>query len=603
MKKVISAFAYLAELKDVLLTVNGRVWNIDPLYAVYSWVSEAFYYVNNIAPLILTVVGVGYIIETPKPSWTVVLLGIGAFAAYMAIRNIAGSWASERRRVFDHLLSTELNLSHVEHLAKLDLGRLVDPAFIGLVHMVETRGRSSIQSLWNAQKNILSAMGGILISVVVLLTFDWIIGLIAVLMALPTIFKRWFAEQKRRELNEKEELVCRQRNEVRDMIASPNKAVLTRLLKLTKMFFGRYSELTDVLKNNVLVIARFERRWDVLVAIVTLLCVVAFGLYFSSGLVEGRYTLAEIGIILGSLRIVTIAVQEFGWAFGQMAQERKDYQYLMDFFQTGPLVDESFCSWVTFHNAPTLKLVRVGFSYPRQTKKVIDDLSLTIIAPGEKIAVVGPNGCGKTTLLRLISKVYNVSEGKLWADNRLLTAILQEAWICHVVMMTQVVSLPGMEIVRAITGGQLEDVDHSRLQKALDFSGSSIIVEELELGLNTWIGEEWPCGKGFSTGERQRFALAAAFYRILDRNVFIAMFDEPTANCDTQTKLKFYQTLAEAPELQDKTVLVSLHDPLYLRFFGRVIQLEAGKLVNDLRGKEEIASYQNEISMSLAQDL
>lgn len=603
MKRVISTFAYLAELRSILVNVNRQMWKIDPLYVVYSWISEAFFYLNNITPLIITVIGVDYMIRTPQPSWTVVLLGIGAFVVYMVIKTVVGSLASARRRVFDHLLSTELKLRHVEHLAKLDLGRLVDPEFIKLAHMVETRGRTSVQALWIAQQNFLSGVGGVVMSVAILLAFDWIIGVLAFFIAMPTIAKRWFAEQKRRELNEKEELIHRQREEIHDTITNPNKATLSRLLKLTKLFFGRYLELTEVLKNNVLIVARFEKRWDLLVGIVTFVCVAIFGLYFSSGLVEGSYSLTDIGIILASLRGVTFAVHTFGWSLGQIAQERKDYQYLLDFFQTGPLVDESGCTWVTFQKTPVLEFARVGFFYPGQTKKVIDDFSATIM-PGEKVAIVGPNGCGKTTLLRLLSKVYALTQGALLADSYSLATILQEAWVSHVVMMTQAASLPGMEIIRAITGGELKNADHVRLKKALEFSGASMIVKELEHGLDTWIGQEWGFqGKGFSDGERQRLALAATFYRLLDGNVLIAMFDEPTANCDAETKLKFYRTIAESPELKSKTVLVSLHDPLYLQFFDRVIQLESGKLVNDLWGKEDIESYQHKISMSLAQDL
>ena len=602
MKTLLTVTGYFWELKAILAAVNRQVWVIDPLYVAYSWVAEAFTYLVGIAPFIFAFIGIGYIIETPEPSWTVVLVALCAFSAYLAAKSILESWAYARRSLFDNLLSTSLELEHVKHLAVLDLGRLVDPAFIKLAQLAESRGRSSVRNLWGSQKDFIGAAVAVVVSASVLLALDWVIGIIAILMAVPTIAKRWFSEHKRRQLDEMETLVRRQRSEFNDAIANPQIAVLTRLLKLTKHFFARYTQLTGILKENVYLLAQFQKRWDLLVGLTTLVCVAVFGFYFSSGLVEGRYALREIGFIIGSLRVITYAIQDLGWAFGRIGQERKDYQYLEDFLQTKPMVDESGCKPIVLVNTPALKFKSVTFAYPGQTKNVIDGLCVAI-GPGETVAFVGPNGCCKTTLLRLISKVYTVPQGGIWADDYSLDGVLQESWLRHVVMITQAASLSGMEIVRAITGVELAQADHGRLKKALAFAGADAIVGELDLGVNTWIGEEWPSGRGFSTGERQRFILAAAFYQLLCPEVFIAMFDEPTANCDAETKARFYQALTHAPEFAEKTVLVSLHDPLYLHFFDRVLQFESGRLVNDLRGTEEIEAYRSNISLALAQDL
>ncbi len=602
MKSFFTVVCYLSELKAILATVNRQVWSIDPLYVAYSWIAEATSYLTSIAPFIFVVVGIGYVVETSEPSWNVVMWGIGIFAAYICVKSVVESWAHERRSIFDNLLSTHLKLLYVQHFTMLDLGRLVDPVFIKLARMAENRGRSSVRMLWESQKDLVGATVGVMVSIVALLTLDWVIGVLAIFMAAPTIAKRWFSEHKRRELDEMETLVHRQRNEVHDAIADPRVAVLTRLLKLTKHFFGRYSELTDVLKLNICILARFQRNWDLFVSLTMLVCVIVFGLYFSSRLVARHYSFTEIGVIIGSLRLITNAIQEFGWSFGRLGQERKDYQYLEDFFQTRPMVDESGCKPIVLTSAPTLELDGVEFAYPGQIKKVIEQLSL-VIHPGQKVAFVGPNGCGKTTLLRLIARVYASSQGIILADQYDLAKVLQESWLEHTVMVTQAATLSGMEMVRAITGSELAKADQCRLAKALEFAGADAIVSELELGLNTWIGEEWPDGKGFSTGERQRLVLAAAFYRLLESDVFIALFDEPTANCDAETKARFYQAIAEAPEFSGKTVLVSLHDPLYLQFFDRVIQLDSGKVVNDLQGKDEIEAYRYNIGLALAKDL
>ncbi|HXY90007.1 MAG TPA: hypothetical protein VEH75_05240, partial [Xanthobacteraceae bacterium] len=133
--------------------------------------------------------------------------------------------------------------------------------------------------------------------------------------------------------------------------------------------------------------------------------------------------------------------------------------------------------------------------------------------------------------------------------------------------------------------------------------GADEVVTALPEGMRTWIGEQWPAGRGFSSGQLQRLALAGAFYRFLDPRVFIGIFDEPMANCDVETRTRFYQSISKAPEFGAKTVLMSLHDPLYLQHFDRVLLLEGGAIAKDLRGHGEIVGYREQIAMTLAGDL
>lgn len=85
--------------------------------------------------------------------------------------------------------------------------------------------------------------------------------------------------------------------------------------------------------------------------------------------------------------------------------------------------------------------------------------------------------------------------------------------------------------------------------------------------------------------------------------MFVGVFDEPTANCDAEMKSRFYGALTNTPEFKDKTIVVCLHDPLYLPFFNRVIHVEDGRVVKDLRTTPEIEAYMKDIALSLSVDL
>lgn len=597
--------SYVSDLWSVLREARHQAYAINWMYVVWGWLTGIFSAIFSIIPFVIAMLGFGYLAQVghlgKDLNENLVVIAVFGYCAYLATDHIIRALVDEMHSVFRSTLTHSLECKQKDHVATLDRGRLLDPKFIELSKMVESRGLSSIGSLWNAQKDLLASAIGFAISMVILLATNWMIGALAFLVAMPSIVKRWIAEQRRRQLDEAETSTRRKRDEAYGAISSPKMAPLTRALNLVEPMVKLFRTLSEVLIFHVRMLARFERKWDVLVSLIAIGFLALLGWYFVDQILSGQLGFVQMAIVVASARLAIRTVSEFGWSIGSIGHLRRDYQYWSDFFNTKPLVDESHCRDVIFHNTPRLLLNDVKFSYPEQQGLVLQGCSFSI-SQGEKMALVGRNGCGKTTLLELLCRTYVPVEGAMLADYHPLDTITQKSWMRHVVMAPQGALLPGMEISRAMTGDVLADAG-PRLQRALELANAQSIVGSLPLGLKTFIGQEWPDGKGFSAGERQRLLLAAVFYRLLDPEVFIGLFDEPTANCDAETKAIFYQALAKAPEFAEKTIVVSLHDPLYLRFFDRVIHLDHGVVANEMRGEEEIVDYQKEIAWSLAGDL
>ncbi len=597
-----AAVRLLEDARDTLVTTNRLVAGIDPLYVRLMWAGSASGSLRQLG--LFTLVGgfLGHVVNAVAISWPTVIAGIAAYLAYRLAETTASALLRLRTKRFELDLGNLMEERMLGKLAALDLGRLLDPAFIELQRLARIRGVGAIPRLWESERALVGAVVGLLAGSLVLLGLDPIIGVLAVATAGPMILRDWLIEAKRRELDEAETLTLRKKYEVEHALVSPRSGLRSRLWKLVVPYHEYLRQLVAEVRRNALALARFDRRWNLIAGLVEVAMVAILCGYFASGLVEGKYSYLQLGMIGGSLSMLVSGVHRFGASLSELEHERLDYAYFTRVLETEPLIDEHASSDVALARTPALAVEDVSFAYPSTGIPVLTGCSVTI-PPGEKVGLVGRNGSGKTTLLRLIAKVYVPACGSIRIDGHEIQTIRQQSWLNHVLMATQDLELPGMDMARALTGLVGDAVDQDRMAAALVFSGADDVVAALPEGMQTWIGEQWPGGRGFSTGQLQRLALAGAFYRFLDPRVFVGIFDEPMANCDVETRTRFYHSISKAPEFTHKTVLMSLHDPLYLQHFDRILLLEGGTVAKDLRGHDEIVRYREHIAMTLAGDL
>lgn len=582
--------------------VNRIVAKIDSLYVKITWAGSVVRSLQQLG--FYTIAGglLGRIVEKFSVDWVMIVVGLVAYLFYKFSETIVYAAFVLRARRFELALVDQIEEQMLTKMASLDLGRLLDPSFIALNNLAQTRGAQSIFSLWKAQRELIGSILALGAGSLLLIGLDPVIGALAILAAGPKILRDWFLEAKRRELEEQETLTRRKKQEVIQALTSPRAGLRSRLWKLVGPYQAYFRDLAAELRENGLVIARFDRRWTLIVGIVEASTIAMLCGYFASELLGGKYTYIQMGAIVGSLSMLVSGVHQFGSSIAQLEHANLNYGYLCRMLATEPLVDETNTKDFELVDVPELIIDNVHFSYPSTGIQVISGCSFTL-RPGEKVALVGRNGSGKTTLLRLISKAYLPTEGAIWIDQHEIRSIRQQSWLNHMLMATQELELPGMDAARALTGQLADEIDKDRMAVALKYSGSDDLMAMLPDGMKTWLGEQWPSGRGFSTGQLQRLALAGAFYRFLNPRMFLGIFDEPMANCDVETRAHFYRSISKAPEFAQKTILMSLHDPLYLQHFDRVLLLVGGKVVKDLREREEIADYRERIAITLMEDL
>ncbi|MEU9668722.1 thiol reductant ABC exporter subunit CydD [Streptomyces bobili] len=202
--------------------------------------------------------------------------------------------------------------------------------------------------------------------------------------------------------------------------------------------------------------------------------------------------------------------------------------------------------------------------YPGRSADAVSDVSFTV-APGETVALVGPSGVGKSTLLNALLGFVRPAEGRVRVGGTDLTDIDLEQWRSRIAWVPQHPHLYAGTIAENVRLAR-PDADDVAVRRALVDAGALEFVDALPAGAGTVLGED---GAGLSAGQRQRLALARAF--LADRPVLL--LDEPTAALDGETEAEVVAAVRRLAA--GRTVLLVVHRPALLAVADRVVRLEA----------------------------
>ena len=216
-----------------------------------------------------------------------------------------------------------------------------------------------------------------------------------------------------------------------------------------------------------------------------------------------------------------------------------------------------------------IEFAGVSFSYPHGNRPAVDRIGFAI-APGEKVALVGATGSGKSTLTHLLLRIHQPQAGTISLDGHDIQRYRLEALRRAIGLVTQEILLFDASVAENVAyPAQGDDIDRDRLHRALVAAGIDDMVAGLADGVDTLIGER---GTRLSGGERQRLSIARAFYK--DAPVLI--LDEATSSLDSITEEKIRAAIDSL--LRGRTALIIAHRFATVSSADRIVMLEHGRI-------------------------
>ena len=224
--------------------------------------------------------------------------------------------------------------------------------------------------------------------------------------------------------------------------------------------------------------------------------------------------------------------------------------------------------------APGIRFEDVGFRYPKKDVWALRHLSLDIAA-GDSIALVGENGAGKTTFVKLLAGLYEPSEGRILLDGRDLKDYAPEALRKRFGVLFQDFNKYQLKLGENIGLGSIEHLsDEARITRAAERGGAAELVDTLAGGLDAALGHWFEKGSELSGGQWQKVALARAFMR---EDADILVLDEPTAALDAQAEHAVFERFRELAKGRS-TIVISHRFPT-VRMAKTILVLEHGQII------------------------
>lgn len=235
---------------------------------------------------------------------------------------------------------------------------------------------------------------------------------------------------------------------------------------------------------------------------------------------------------------------------------------------------------------PSIRFEEVGFSYPGTGLDVLDGLDLEIRS-GEKLAIVGLNGAGKSSLIRLLTGLQSPTRGRITVDGKEIPADELPRWWQRVAVVFQSPTHYGLSVEDNVRLGAMHSQENrDAIAKALKRAGAEGFVAGLPKGAETVLSKAFRGGVDLSGGQWQKIALARALYKA-DQGAGLILLDEPTAHLDVQAELDVFRTLIDT--VGDRTLVLISHRFATVRHADRIVVLSEGRIAEQGTHNELLA--------------
>lgn len=391
--------------------------------------------------------------------------------------------------------------------------------------------------------DIISAFINVVATLIIVCTYKWWLGIVTLMLLIPFMLYNKKRTERKLQMEEEQLRDNRKKDYYRDVFFNDNVQFEVKLNNIGSYFIGKYKEtwrklykinkIEDV-KHNIIntLIMIVNVSSEFLVLTVSVLDVVNKHI----GIGDLQYNLSMVSRLRSQSQLLMNKVNKF-------LNDNTRLIELQEFMDIEPEVEKS--GTLKPSNNPKIEFCNVSFRYPNAEQYVLKDCSFTI-DPHEKIGLIGLNGAGKSTIIKLMFRFYDPEKGCIKLDGidlkeydiyavRKVFGVLFQDYVTYCLPLREIIALSDFD----------ERFNDEKLKKACDISGASEVIKDWENGYDSVLGRYYADnGKDLSGGQWQLVGLARAYFK--DSEYMI--LDEPSAALDPISEDRIFEQLYHLSE-------------------------------------------------------
>jgi ATP-binding cassette subfamily B protein len=566
--------------------VLGIVWKAGPTVVLLGVVFRVLTALLPIGLLAISKLIVDRIVQVvshhqqiPRTLWWLVL-------AEFALAAI-GSMLARTLDYFDTLLADKytryVSIEVMRHAAGLDLSAYEDPIFYDRLERARVQATDRLGMIQSLGRLLQQTVTTLSLSISIVYFSPWLL-LILIAGVVPAFLGESHFAFLEYAKNFRQTPVRRHLDYLRILGGSKEAAKELKLFGLGSFLTARFAQLSnEIYRENVELAGRRLRVGALLTVLGTL------GYYTAYVWVIWRTALGELSIgtlyfLAGAILQASNNIQQIFSTASSIADQALFLTDLLAFFEMQPTIR----SKPNALPAPRpvmrgFEFRDVSFEYPGTTRLVLDRLNFTL-RPGERVALIGENGEGKTTIVKLLTRLYDPTGGRILLDGVDLRDYDIEDLYREVGVIFQDFMRYEMTARENVGVGRIEDLDDTeRVISAARKSLADEVIARLPGGYEQMLGRRFHEGVDLSGGEWQRLALARAYLR----DAQLLILDEPTAALDARSEYEVFARFAELTE--GKMTLFISHRFSTVRMADRIIVLANGRIAEEGNHQQLIA--------------
>ncbi len=476
-------------------------------------------------------------------------------------------------KLHNELFTKYTSLSIISHASKLDLQYFENPVFYDKLDRSNNSGHKRLEMISGVLNQFQSLTMIVFLSIGLISSNAWIV-LIVPIFVLPAFLGEKYFSNQFYSLFHKQTAEKRQLNYYYWLGSSAQNAKEVRVFDLAGFIHQRLRFFYERFYISLKKISRKSTLWGSLLSVFGGVGYYFIYIYIINLTLNGNYSIGEMLFISASYKQLNSAMEQFLGQFNTILQNSLYVQDFFDFFNIKPLI--------TNHNTPRpfpnpivegFVFEDISFKYFGSDKTVLENINLKINA-GEKIALVGENGAGKTTFIKLLARLYEPTKGRILLDGHDLREYDIQELRYNIGIIFQDFLKYEMSLGDNIRVGNLkEGANFAKVEKAATNSLVHLLAEKYPNSYETLLGRSFHNGVELSGGEWQRVAIARAYMR----DAQLLILDEPTAALDAKNEYYVFKRFSEISKTVS-AIFIS-HKFSTVRLADRIIVLENGQII------------------------